>query len=250
MTWHEDDSFWDDFYPAMYHKGRWEAAIDEATQVAGLLGLSRGDRILDICCGPGRHALNFARMGFQVVGIDRTETYVEIGRRRATEEGLEVEFIQDDVRVFRGDWRYDASVSMYTSFGYFENPDEDRRYLESVCRALKPGGRLAIDLSGKEVLARVFRDRNWTELEDDTVFLEEREIEGDWERIHNRWVLIREGTRIERRFSIRIYSGSELKSLMLESGFETVDLYGTLDGKPYDLAARRLVAVGRRGANG
>ena len=104
-----------------------------------------------------------------------------------------------------------------------------------------------MDLSGKEVLTRVFREQNRTELADGTVFLEERTIEGDWERVHNRWVLVQDEKRIERRFSVCIYSGSGLKTMMLESGFESVNLYGTLDGRPYDSDARRLVAVGRRG---
>jgi SAM-dependent methyltransferase len=249
VDWHEDESFWDEFYPAMYHEGRWAVAEEEASQISNLLGLSEGDSVLDICCGPGRHSLAFARRGFKAVGVDRTSTYLDMGRELAADEGLEVEFILEDAREYQGEVRYDAAVCLYTSIGYFDTPEEDRRLLEKACQSLKPGGRLLMDLSGKEVLARVFKEQNRTELADGTVFLEERTIEGDWERVHNRWVLVQDEKRIERRFSVRIYSGSGLKAMMLESGFESVNLYGTLDGRPYDFDARRLVAVGRRGPN-
>jgi SAM-dependent methyltransferase len=246
VSWYEDDKFWVDFYPAMYHEGRWEVAVEEVKQISGLLQLAPGDRVLDVCCGPGRHAICLARAGFEMMGVDHTATYLDIGRQRAEDERLEVDFILDDVRQFRREAGFDAALCMYTSLGYFDDPDEDRVLLENICHSLKPGGRLIVDLSGKEVLAHLFRAENRTVLADGSTFLEERSIVGDWERVNNRWVLDREDGRVERRFSVRIYSGEDLKGMMLAAGFETVDLYGTLDGTPYDHSARRLVAVGLR----
>jgi len=245
-AWYEDDAFWTAFYPAMFHEGRWDAAEDEAQAAVALLDIEGGAEVVDFCCGPGRHALALARMGFSVTGVDRTAPYLEIGRQRAKAEGLGVTFVQEDVRGFRREGAFDAAVSLYTSFGYFEDPADDMSVLENLYASLRPGGKLLMDMSSKEVLARVFQPRSWSELADGSLFLEERVLENGWERIQNRWILIRDGERYEKRLSLRIYSGVELQTLMLAAGFVSVDLLGTLDGGPYDHTARRLVVVGTR----
>ncbi len=245
-AWYEDDAFWTTFYPAMFHQRRWEVAPAEIDAVLTLLGIEPGAEVLDVCCGPGRHTLELARRGFWVVGVDRTAPYLEMARNQAEADGLEVAFVEADVRTFRREEAFDAAISLYTSFGYFEDPADDQRVLENLFGSLRPGGKLLMDMSGKEVLARVFRERGWSELEDGTLFLEERTLQGGWERIENRWVLIKGEERYERRFSLRIHSGVELKALMLAAGFASVELYGTLEGGPYDQTARRLVAVGIR----
>ena len=245
-AWYEDDRFWTTFYSAMFHEGRWEVAGAEVEGALGLLGIQDGAEVLDFCCGPGRHALELARRGFRVVGVDRTEPYLEVGRQRAGAKGLEVTFVQEDVRRFRQEGRFDAAVSIYTSFGYFKDPSDDRQVLENLYASLRPGGKLLMDMSGKEVVARLFRDRSWTEPEEGVFFLEERRASGGWEWIENRWILIRGEERYEQQFSVRIYSGVELKALMLAAGFSSVELFGTLEGEPYDQSVRRLVAVGTK----
>lgn len=246
-AWYDDDDFWTAFYPAMFHSGRWENAGEEAQAAATLLGLAAPAHVLDFCCGPGRHAVALAQLGHRVVGVDRTAPYLKIARQKARDAGVTVTFSQADVRQFQQRGAFDAATSLYTSFGYFENPEDDRAILENVYASLKPGGKLLMDLSGKEIVARAFLARSWSEPEPGLLFLEERSVESGWERIANRWVLIRNGERIERRFSIRLYSGVELKALMLAVGFVHVDLYGSLTGDPYDQTARRLVAVGVKG---
>ncbi len=189
-AWYDDDSFWETFYPAMFHRRRWEVASEEVNSALDLLDLEPGAEVLDFCCGPGRHALELARRGYRVTAVDRTASYLEFGRRRAEAEGLSVEFVQGDVRAFGLEQGFDAAVSLYTSFGYFEDPADDQRVLRNLHRALRPGGKLMMDLSGKEVLARHFQERNWSELDDGSLFLEERRLEDGWERIENRWLIV------------------------------------------------------------
>ena len=244
--WYEDDRFWVDFYPALYHEARWQAAVAEAESAIGILGMAPASDVLDFCCGPGRHSLELARRGYRVTGVDRTAPYLDKAKASADSEGLAVEFVQEDVRLFRRENAFDFAVSVFTSFGYFEDPSDDRLVLQNLFASLRPGGRLLMDMSGKEVVARAIQLRTWSEPEPGLYFLEERyPIEG-WERIENRWILIGGGEVREQRYRLRIYSGVELKAVMLSAGFSQVDLYGTLDGAPYDHSARRLVAVGTK----
>lgn len=245
--WYEDETFWAEFFPSLFPDRRWEAAAGEVDEVLALLGLEEEAPVVDAGCGPGRHSLELARRGYRVTGVDRTPLYLEMARQQAEADSLEVTFVQDDLRLFRQEEAFDAAVNLFTTFGYFDDPEDDRKVVRNLYDSLRPGGRLLMDMMGKEVVARAFQPRNWSELDDGTLMLEERTLLDGWGGVENRWVLIRENDRVERRFRVRLYSGSELENLLLSVGFATVDLYGALDGRPYDLKARRLVAVGTKG---
>jgi SAM-dependent methyltransferase len=247
--WHEEDTFWETVGPVLFTARRWEGTPREVHAMVTLLGLSPGARVLDLCCGVGRHSLELARSGFQVTGVDRTATYLQEARRRAGEEGLQVEFIQEDMRTFVRPGGFDAAINYFTSFGYFESDDDDRRVLANAHRSLRASGVLLMDMMGKEILARVFTERGWHE-EDGMLILEERKLASDWSSLDNRWVIIEDGERREVRLTVRQYSAAELCRLLKDAGFERVDVYGDLSGAPYDMGAKRLVVVAHKGERG
>src|SRR5206468_5375646 len=113
--------------------------------------------VLDLCCGPGRHSLEFARHGFQVTGVDRTARYLDAARAAATGEGLTVEFVQGDMPHFQRPAAFDVALNLFTSFGYFEDEAEDLCVLRHLHTSLKPGGQVLLEMAGKEPLARDFQ---------------------------------------------------------------------------------------------
>jgi SAM-dependent methyltransferase len=244
-VWHEDDAFWHTFAPGMFTPEIWEAVPQQVDQMLALLGIEPGARVLDLCCGPGRHSLELARRGCTVTGVDRTAEYLQDARRRAQEEGLSVEFVEADMRRFVRPAAFDAVVNMFTAFGYFRDPEDDARVLRNVRESLRPGGRLLIDVMGKEVLARIFLPRNWEE-RDGVLFLQDRRVTDDWSWIENRWIAIDAAGRHETQVSHRVYSAVELRRLLTECGFGQVRIFGDLDGSDYDQNGRRLVALARK----
>ena len=245
-SWHDTDHFWKQFYSVMFHQRRWDQAAEEADGVIQLMGIEPGAEVLDICWGPGRHALVLGEKGYRVTGVDRTESYIEIARQKAEDAGLTVQFLVDDARSYKDLDRFDAAISLYTSFGYFEDPEEDLRLLENVHASLKEGGAFLIDMNGKEVAARAFKKRSWEDLDDGSRLLEERTVGPGWEWVENHWVVIKDGVEKETTFRVRMYSGVELRRILLCAGFQSVELYGDFEGTPYDDRARRLIAVARR----
>lgn len=244
-TWHEDDAFWREAASVLFSGRRLAAAAEEVDRVVALGEIQPGARILDLCCGVGRHALELARRGCRVTGVDRTAEYLALAREQAAAEGLDVEWVQADMREFVRPQAFDAAINLFTSFGYFEDPADDRRAAENLCRSLVPGGALVMDLLGKEVLARIFRSRDWHE-EDGALVLEERRVAQEWGWIENRWILIRGDRRTELQLGHRLYAATELVALLRDVGFAQAKAYGGLDGSPYDHAAKRLVVVARR----
>jgi SAM-dependent methyltransferase len=232
----------------LFDQERLEAATQEVEALISMLGIHPPATLLDLCCGVGRHSLELARKGYRVTGVDRTAAYLKTGRHRAGIEGLDVEWIQADMRQFVRPKAFDAAINLFTSFGYFEDPAEDRQVVSNLYRSLKAGGALVMELMGKEVLARIFLPRDWVEQPDGTLFLQERRVIRDWTWIENRWILIKDGQRREFEVGHRLYDGLGLKGLLQDAGFSSVDLYGDLKGAPYDAQARRLVAVARKAA--
>jgi SAM-dependent methyltransferase len=238
-TWFEDEEFWHIWGPMMFSEQRIANATFEINQVLALAGIPRRACVLDLCCGVGRHSLELARRGFRVTGVDRTREYLEQAREEAEKEGLAVEYILEDMRKFCRPDTFDMVINLFTSFGFFENQDEDRMILKNIFRSLKLGGVLVMDLASKEVLAREFRERDWREA-DGVFWLEERKILNDWGRIQNRWILFKDNRRYESTLELSLYSAAELTGLLRAAGFSKTRVYGGLDGSPYDNHARRL----------
>ncbi len=243
QPWYEDDRFWESLEPQLFDPARQQAAVGDVEHAIMLLQVKPGAEILDLCCGPGRHSVEFARLGYRATGVDRTARYLDRARARASEHHVSAEFVLEDMRRFRRPEAFDGAVNLFTSFGYFEDPEDDRRVLRNLHASLRPGARLVMDMAGKEWLAKIYTPKDWVENPDGSLMLFDREVLPGWTLVRNRWIWIRGAERTEFNFTHRIYSGAELAALLASEGFAVEGIYGSLDGKPYDRNAERLVAV-------
>jgi 2-polyprenyl-3-methyl-5-hydroxy-6-metoxy-1,4-benzoquinol methylase len=245
--WHNQDEFWELFEPWLFNEQRQSDAKAEVENVVKLLKIEPKDRLLDLCCGIGRHSLELARRGFDVVGIDRTPAYIERAKQAAEKNDLKVDFVVGDMREYCVSDGYDIVINLFGSFGYFEDEEDDRKVVTNMYASLRPGGRLMIETMGKEILARELQARNWSEHEG-TLILSERRPEQNWRRMKTRWIVIKGGQRIEHTVSVRSYSAVELTSLLKECSFNEVEVYGGTAGTEYNQEAKRLVVIGHRGS--
>jgi SAM-dependent methyltransferase len=125
----------------------------EVDFLAAALGLAPGARVLDVGCGPGRHAHVLALRGFEVVGVDVSDRFIALARE-TTPPGTPVRFERADARTMAFDSEFDAVISLCQgAFGLSAGPvgtpaaaplDPDRAVLEGMARALRPGARLAL----------------------------------------------------------------------------------------------------------
>ena len=243
--WHGQDAFWELFGPVLFNPQRQASAAAEVEKIEKLLQIEEHAKILDLCCGNGRHSLELSERGFDVTGVDRTAAYIERARVEAERRGLDVVFVVEDMRECCAPNSFDIVMNLFGSFGYFEDPEDDRRVVENMYASLRPGGRFLIETMGKEILSRDFQTRDWDE-QGGLLILSEKTVGQNWGRIETRWIVIRGTERIEHRVSVRSYSAVELSSLLAACGFPVVQVFGSLDGTEYDQAAQRLVVVGRK----
>jgi SAM-dependent methyltransferase len=243
--WYQQDKLWNDLKPVFFSSERQTDAITEVDKITKLIDIKPAVKILDLCCGIGRHSLEFARRGYPVTAVDRTRTYLDHARNRAKSEGLKIDFICQDIRKFQRKSSFDVILNLLTSFGYFEKEEDDRSVVKNMHRSLKTNGTIIFDLMGKEVLARIFKEKDWYYVDDFKV-LEERKIIQNWSRVESCWTVIKNKTITEYQISLRLYSAVEISNLLRESGFKQIEVYGDFDGNPYNQNAKRLVVVGKK----
>ena len=246
--WFDEDSFWRDLYPFMFTETR---LAGTAAEVKSLIRLARpkGRAVLDLCCGPGRFSVALAKRGFRVTGVDRTKFLLAKARARARAARARVEWVQQDMRDFERPGAFDLAISMFTSFGYFADKQEDRRVLRHVLQSLKPRGAFVIETIGKERIAGIFAPVSLDTLPDGTQLVQRRTVVDDWTRMRNEWTIIRRGRAKTYTFQHTLFTGQELRDRMEQAGFVDVKLYGWPDGGKYGLNSHRMAAIGRRGGS-
>jgi SAM-dependent methyltransferase len=245
-VWFEEDLLWERFAVSMFSRRREAGTAREVDELVALLSLRPGVRVLDLCCGGGRHALELARRGYKVTGVDRTRAYLDRAQSIAAQEKLSVELVCSDMRDFEREGAFDVALNLFTSFGYFEDPEDDFRVVRHLFASLDAGGQVVMDVNGKEIIARAFRARDWHRLEDGSLFLEERVLDPGWEAVRSKWILISGTDRFERDVHVRLYSAAELSALLRSVGFQDIATFGNLQGAPYDAEAQRLIVRARK----
>jgi D-alanine-D-alanine ligase len=186
-------------------------------------GLEPNDRILDLCCGQGRHVLELARRGYKsVTGIDRSRYLIRLARKRAKQRGLAVSFHEGDARKFRvQESSFHCVCVMGNSFGYFDREEEDIAVLEAVKRALASGGTLVMDLTDGDWMRSHFEARSWEWIDQNHFVCRERGLAGDGERLISREVVVHaeRGVIADQFYAERLYSRERIETLLESVGF-------------------------------
>jgi len=249
MAWYEE-FFGEDYVRFHLRGGEWleERKGSQCDFVVSALELQPGARLLDLCCGQGRHSVALAQRGYSVTGFDLSEYLLGLAKERAKEAGVEVEFVRGDMRELRWEEEFDAVISMFTSFGYLESDEEDERVLRGVGAALRPGGQFFVDHHNRERTTPWLGGgrKDWWE-GDGHIVMEEDE----WDVLRSRITMTRtiiapDGGRRQTGFVLRIYSHSEWLGMLRRSGLEWVKTYGGYDGSEYHHDSRGLVLVARK----
>lgn len=140
-----------------------ENTSDEVDYLIDLCKLKGTERILDLACGYGRHALEFAKRGYEVVGVDITEIYIEDAKKSAQEMGLaNVSFYCSDIREVAFCDEFDVVLNLADgAIGYLENDDENLKIFDAVSRALRNGGQHVCDLVSGDYADAHFPVKLW-----------------------------------------------------------------------------------------
>ena len=239
-TW---DAFFSDFYLRAF--GDDEGQAGEAHSAAALAACPDGGDLLDVACGFGRHSVPLARAGYRVVGVDRSQTLLDEAARRAG-DGRWPQLVRADYRELPfADESFDAALNLFSSLGYLGD-DADVEVLGQIRRVLRPGGRLVIETMHRDLAVRRWAERGWHLLGNGRLMLEHRTFDAATGVAQTTQTLIETtGERDSRSFSVRLYTASELVTMLARAGFAEAKCYGDFDGSPFAVDTR-LVLVARR----
>jgi SAM-dependent methyltransferase len=247
--WYAD--FFDDDYLRIFASELLdERTAAEVNGVVELLGLPRGARLLDLCCGHGRHAVPLARLGYRVTGLDLSRSLLARAARAVAAAGQPLALVEADMRRLPfADGSFDAVLNLFNAFGYLEDEAQDELVLGEVARVLHPGGRFLQELANREALVRGWRDSDVSRTGDGLVVLQERTLDLRASRDLVHYTLLHpDGRRTTRRHSVRLYTLTELAAMLGRAGLELLEVAGDLDGGPLELDSSFLVTLsGRRG---
>ncbi|MBN1454833.1 MAG: class I SAM-dependent methyltransferase, partial [Methanomicrobia archaeon] len=213
---HVSPDWWRHLFNSLYLKTDADVVDDprvtgkEVEFVSDLLRLGSDERILDLCCGQGRHSLELARRGYRnVEGLDRSHFLIHRARMQARKEGLSLRFREGDARrlPYASD-SFDAVMLMGNSFGYFETVHDDLRVLKEIFRVLKPWGRFLIDVADGAYLREHFQPRSWEWIDKNLFVCRERSLTLDDQRLISREVVthVNKGVIVDQLYAERLYT--------------------------------------------
>jgi SAM-dependent methyltransferase len=222
-----------------YLKERTPAEVD---QLEALLRLRPPLRILDLPCGQGRHAIELARRGYQVTGVDLSAFMLQVAKERAISARVQVRWLQGDMREGLRDDHFDLVLNLFTSFGYFDDPVDDRRVLRAAATMLSPGGRVVLEVINGERTMSHFQEREWFTVGRSAV-LEARSLDRSSQRMVVERTVSRPPETETSVHALRLYTGEQVDAALRAAGFGRVELYGDWNGEALRGDSMRVIAI-------
>ena len=247
--WYNDPDYWEANRSFIWSKKRIEMSESAAEKIASLLDIQSGESILDMACGFGRHSLALSQRGNPVTGIDLNPDFIIEARKKANDLNLDACFECADMLEFVKPDSFDHVLFLYNSFGYFLDPEDDKRVLKNSLLSLRPGGKLILQVPNREGIMRSRPSqhfRYWHEEDNGKIRLEEATANDDWTWNTTRWIILDGDKRREYTYGIRLYDKTELCSLLDLIGFCEINTFSSISGKPYSKDAPHIVIVAQK----
>ena len=229
MSIHVDGNWWKDVFDEIYLLTDARSVCDEKLTcrevdfLEATLDLDKAASILDLCGGQGRHSLELSKRGYtNVTVLDYSGYLIDLGGKRAKEEGLNTIFVQGDARnTSLPEQSFQFIIIMASSFGYFVNEDENKKILSESFRLLMPRGTLLLDLPDRDYVLQNFKPFSCHKVNEDITVSRERELGDDI--IYSREIVMSQkgGCIRNSAYCVRLYSPEKISGLLYTAGFSS-----------------------------
>jgi len=204
--------------------------------------LKKNHKILDLCCGQGRHSLILSKLGFSVFGMDLSRTLLEIAKFKNTKNSAAY-FIQADMRNIPVRDSIDLLLNLFTSFGYFQSDEENNEVFFQFNRSLRSGGYFVFDyFNSKHVVENLVPFQ--TEKIEGLLINLERKIENG--RVLKKIFLSKNNSNSVFYESVKMYHPDEIFRMMDKAELYVYKVFGDYDGSDFSEKSPRLLVIGRK----
>ncbi len=229
-----------------------EITATEVDMVVATLKLNSNDRILDLCGGQGRHAIELKRRGYDnVTVVDYSLVLLGVGSNNAARAGYSVNFCRADAcEVGLADSAFDVVLVMGNSFGYFEMDSHNLKILQEICRLLRPGGKVLLDLVHPGYIRQQFKPSSWHEANEDVLVCRNRKLLSGGVVVREIVLSRQHGLIRDVTYFARFFQPRELETFLIESGFHQINCGGIMVSQPepgdYGLLTKRMVVTAHK----
>ncbi len=230
-----------DLYPLIYSHRNSEAADREIRALCNWIDLKPGCKVLDSCCGNGRHLTALLEFGCDGYGFDLSE---ELIVQAAGDPGLERRLCRGDIRDIPFKTCFDVVLNLFTSFGYFQEDEENRLALSELTRCLIPGGLLVLDhMNAARVRSTLVRESEC--IRRGMKVLQQRWLRGN--RVQKRIQITNSlGDQSVFREDVRLFEPDEMIDTARAAGLVDITLHGGFDGVSFESGSERMILIARR----
>ncbi len=253
MTDKVSDNWYKDFFQGINCE-LWEKAIpldvtkQEVDFLLNELNLHKGQHILDIPCGYGRHAIEFAKRGFKVTGVDISQTFMAGLTEKIKLENLDINAINTDILTMQLHQRFSGAVCMGNSFGYF-NFDKMKLFVEKVSSSLETGARFIIN-SGMIAESILPNFSNYSKNKSYNIGNISMEVTNIYNVDESFMVsnlhYTKEGRTEEHAFKHYVFTLAEVKRLLQAYGLTTIATYSSPSKTEFNLGDQQVYIVAKK----
>lgn len=242
-----NDTFFDGYYKEIWRSMiPGELTVKEVDFMLPYFNLKPGDKVLDLMCGYGRHAIALAKKGMQVTAMDNLDYYISEINEVAEKEVLPLKAIQENVLNYKIDGVFDLVLCMGNSLNFF-NAEDTTTILTNITTHLKPGGHLLINSwSIAEIAFKNFKEKSWSTI-DDLRFLTDSRILFHPTRMETESTIIAPDGTIEVKTGIDyIFSINEMEDMLKKAGLLLKEVYSIPGKKKFIVGEPRAYIIASR----
>lgn len=237
------DWFSNKYYLELYKHRDEKEATDIINLIQRNTDISSGSKILDICCGSGRHSIELAKRGFDVTGFDLSDYLISQANKlknKLKERNLKLKFLINDMRNFNFKKSFNVAINIFSSFGYFENDSENFKVFKNVNSSLKKNGYFIFDFLNESYLRKNLIKKDFVIINSKKV-LQERRIENDFV-----FKDIKIGSKIYNE-RIKLYPLTTIKTELEETGFSIHRVFGDYYGNKFEKnKSKRFIIIAQK----
>jgi 2-polyprenyl-3-methyl-5-hydroxy-6-metoxy-1,4-benzoquinol methylase len=230
MAWYKEWFDSEDYLKVYSHRD--EA---EAEKLVGLIikniNLVPQSSLLDMACGAGRHAIVFAKMGFNVTAVDLSQRLLSEAKKNAFNAEVIIDFVLSDIMDYKVSKKFDLAVNLFTSIGYFEDDEENYAVIKKAYNMLNESGYFILDYFNKDFLMKNLIPTSVLSLNGLRI-VQNRSIKG--KRVVKKIIIEKNGLIEEFYESVRLYSHDEMWNIINETGFTVIKIFGDFNGNEYE----------------
>jgi len=236
-SWYKD-WFNTKYYHILYKNRDFKEAEDFIKNLSNHLKIAKNAKILDLACGKGRHSIFLNKLGYDVTGIDLSAESIEEARKMRSKN---LQFIEGDMRVAYKENYFDYIFNLFTSFGYFNDIEDNHAVVLAIAKGLKHRGVGVIDFFNAHLVRKSLPEQKQV-LIDDIVF-QTNKFEAD-EMVHKEIVFEEGNEKYTFKESVKLFGLEDFQLFLSKAGLKLVDVFGSYGLDSFDVEkSKRMILL-------